>query len=119
MKFKTTKKAIREEYCSILGAGYCSILYLLYFTNPIAYSTRSEGWACDYYDIDGLCISTGYAPMNSKNVKVSYEFIDKYENMARDIISDYNIPYDERKKAVNELLHEFAKKVKESRYSNK
>lgn len=119
MKFKTTKKAIKEGYGSILGAGYCSILYLLYFTNPIAYSTRNEGWACDYYDIDGLCISTGYAPINSKNVKVSYEFIDQYENMARSIVSDYNRPYGERKKAVNELLHEFAKKVKESKYSNK
>ena len=116
MKFKTTKKAIKEGYDSILGTGHCT--NLLYFTNPIAYSTRSEGWACDYYDIDGLCISTGYAPMNSKNVKVSYEFIDRYENMARDIVSDYNTPYDERKKAVDELLHEFAKKVKESKYSN-
>lgn len=118
MKFKTTKKAIREGYYQILGIGYCSMYYLLHFTNPIAYSVRSEGWSCDYYDIDGLCISTGYAPINSKNVKVSYEFIDQYENMARDIVCDYNRPYDEHKKAVNELLHEFAKKVKESKYSN-
>lgn len=118
MKFKTTKKAIREKYCSILGTGDCSIQYLLYFTNPIAYSVRSESWACDYYDVDGLCISTGYSPMNSKNVKVLYEFINQYENMAKSIVSDYNRPYDERKKAVNELLHEFAKKVKESKYSN-
>ena len=78
MKFKTTKKEMKENYDQILGIGYCNAQHLLKFENPIAYSTRSEGWACDYYDIDGILISTGYAPMDSRNVKKDYNTIISY-----------------------------------------
>jgi len=106
MKFKTTKKEIRNGYYRIIGVGYCAMQYLLNFEDARAYSTRAEGWACDYYDIDGICISTGYAPLACKNAHVDYKMIDKYELQAR-MIANIEMTLDEKKEAVNKLLHEF------------
>lgn len=70
IKYKTTKKAMKESYKTIIKIGYCDAQYLLKFENIIAYSTRVEGWSCDYYDIEGILISTGYAPIENKKCKM-------------------------------------------------
>jgi len=109
MKFKTTKKAIKQNYSTILSIGYCHAQYLLQFESPIAYSTNSYGHACDYYEIDNICISTGYAPIG-KNV--DYSILKKYEDEARKIICDYSsASYDVKKQAVQRLLLQFIKEV--------
>lgn len=111
MKYRTTKKAMRESYEKILGVSYCALQSLLRFTEPIAYSTRREGWACDYYDVDGVLISTGYAPLKSRcTPHADYDLINAYEQKARKIFES-DLPYDERKKQINSLLHEFIEKV--------
>lgn len=110
MKFKTSKKNMRDSYNKILKISYCNAQYLLQFEEPIAYSTRSESWACDYYDIDGVLISTGYAPLESKNVKVDYETVKKYDNIARDIIYS-NINFEDIRVKVKELLRKFISEV--------
>ena len=106
MKYKTSKKNMKENYNKIIKIGYCDAQYLLQFEEPTAYSTRSEGWACDYYDVDGVLISTGYAPTESKNANVDYETVKNYENKARDIIYSNN-DYEDRKLKVKSLLKEF------------
>jgi hypothetical protein len=106
MKFKTTKKAVKNGFYRIIGVGYCSMQYLLNFEQARAYSTRAEGWACDYYDIDGACISTGYAPMSCKNAHVDYKMLDKYERQAR-AIADGDKPLDDKETAVKRLLRAF------------
>ena len=68
MKFKVTKKEMNRNYDTILGIGYCRLQNLLRNTDAIAYSVRAEGWACDYYVIDNILISTGYSPLKSKNL---------------------------------------------------
>ena len=62
-----------------MGVSYCAMQSLLNYHSPFAYSTRAEGWACDYYDIDGVCISTGYSPLNSRNMNDDYKIINEYE----------------------------------------
>lgn len=114
MKFKATKKEMRNNYHYIIGIGYCAAQFLLKFESPIAYSTRTEGWACDYYDIDGVLISTGYAPLESKNVNIDYITIRDYDNRAREIAHDYTISYEEREKQVKELLKELVEKAKKA-----
>ena len=104
MKFKTTKKAMKENYSTILSIGYCNAQNLLSFENEIAYSTRAEGHACDYYDVDGVCISTGYSPIGQS---VDYSLIKKYDDLARDIRNDYEMKYETRKEAVHDLLVQF------------
>lgn len=104
MKLKTTKTQIKNNFTNIISIGYCDIQYLTYYKSPFAYSSGACGWSCDYYDIDNICLSTGYNPIG-KNV--SYELIRKYELKAQKIINDFNIKHDIKVKKVNKLLSEF------------
>lgn len=104
MKIKTTKKAIQSNYSTILSIGYCNLQYLLKFENEFAYSTRSEGWACDYYEVNNICISTGYAPIGKS---VSYDLQKKYDNEACTIACDYNLTWEVQKERIHELLLQF------------
>jgi len=112
-KFKTTKKLMNERYDKILSVSYCNMQNLLRYEEPIAYSIRSEGWSCDYYYINEVLISTGYAPMNSKNVKsYNYDMLHEYDEKARNVIYDYNLNYEDQKRQVEKLLNEFIENIK-------
>ena len=111
IKLKATKKEMREGYYHILSVGYCSMQSLLRERQPFAYSTRAEGWACDYYEIDGVLISTGYAPLNDKNMEKDYSTIKEYENKALEIDSLF-LPFDEKKAKKAALLKELVNKLK-------
>ena len=102
LKIKASKKDMKENY-KILGTGYCSMQYLLRFKEPVAYSTRAEGWACDYYEVDDVVISTGYAPLKNKNMDIDYSTIKAYENKARDIVNSSK-SWEDKEKEVNSLL---------------
>jgi hypothetical protein len=108
MKFKTTKKAMKENYDKIIKIGYCNAQYLLQYEKEIAYSTRAEGWACDYYDIDGILISTGSAPLESRNTKCTYGIVSKYEDLARNNVLS-NLPLEEKRRVNKDLLSQFIK----------
>ena len=107
MKFKTTKKAIKDGYSKILSIGYCGAQSLLRYTEPVAYSTRIEGWACDYYDIDGVCISTGY---NTIGQQVDRYKLSAYEHTASEINASA-MSYEDKKREVNALLSQFIQEV--------
>ena len=111
MKIKTTKKAMRNGYNKIIGASYCSMQYLLKYQSPIAYSTRVEGWACDYYNIDGILISEGYSPLNNKNTNPDYDILREYENKARDINNNYSMNWELRREYINILLMDYIREV--------
>ena len=111
IKLKATKKEMREGYYYILSVDYCSMQSLLRERQPFAYSTRAEGWACDYYDIDGVLISEGYAPLNDKNMIKDYSFIMEYENKALEIDSLF-LPREERKAKKAALLKEMLNSLK-------
>jgi len=109
MKLKTTKNQVKNSFVNILSIGYCGIQYLTYFKSPFAYSCGVYGWSCDYYNIDGVCISTGYSPIGQN---VDYNLMRKYEAKAQKIVNDYNLDYKIRSKKVNKLLTEFVNKCK-------
>lgn len=111
MKFKTTKKAMKESYHHIVKIGYCNAQFLLQYEEPRAYSERAEGWACDYYDVNGVLISTGYAPLEAKNTKSNYDIVKRYDDAAQAISCNYDKTYEERKEEVYALLCEFVKEV--------
>ncbi len=108
MKLKTTKKAIKESGYMVLRIGYCDAQYLLRYQPEFAYSTRREGWACDYYQIGNVIISTGYAPIGKA---VDYNLIREYDEKARVICCDYSLKWEDQKEAVNALLYEFIGKA--------
>lgn len=101
-KIKATKSEMRKNY-RILSVGYCDLQHLLAFSRPVAYSAGVYGWACDYYDIEGVIISTGYSPIASKNTVCDYETIRFYDKCAEQVNT---------KEEVEKLLSEFIKKVK-------
>lgn len=111
-KIKTTKKEVKKNPW-IISVGYCDMQHLLRYQNPIAYSTRREGWACDYYDINhnkqhnNIIISTGYSPLNNKNTKFDYKVLREYENKAKDILHNNDIGIKETEKLINKLLDDF------------
>lgn len=84
MKLKTTAKAIRNGYHRIVRIGYCEAQFLLKYRSPFAYSAGVYGWNGDYYDVDGVCIATGYRGLpDSRNVKCDYALVRKYDDMAQ------------------------------------
>jgi hypothetical protein len=109
MKLKTTKNQIKNSFVNVLSLGYCELQYLTYYKNPFAYSSGINGWACDYYNIDNVCLSTGYNPIGTN---VDYKLVRKYELKAQKIVLDYNIDYKLREKRVNKLLIDFVNKCK-------
>lgn len=111
-KYRVTKKEMNEGYTHIIGIGAGDLQNLLKFEQPFAYSTRAEGWACDYYDVDDVLICTGYAPMRSKRTTSNYEILREYDEKARKIFDNYDLTYEKRKKQIEALLHEYIKVVK-------
>ena len=107
MKYKTTAKAIREGACNPRSVGYCDLQYLLNNHNPIAYTCGVYGWNFDVYEVYGVTICTGYRGM----IGPSCEGIVEYEKKAEEILSWENkeMTYDEKREAVENLLHEFCK----------
>lgn len=105
MKARVTKKEIRNTNTRIICVPYCAIQFLLSTETEFAYSTRREGWACDYYMIPrNICVSTGYAPIGKH---VEYDLLKKYDEAARQICNSTWI-YSERKTRLDSLLNDFA-----------
>lgn len=103
MKCKVTKKSIKANYSRIIGIGYCNAQHLLNYETPFAYSSNNNGWSCDYYDIAGVCVSTGYNPMGDR---VNYETLTRYEKQAEAIQYNNALTYEEKKLANRELIQE-------------
>ncbi len=102
MKLRASKKELREGYYRIISIGYCDAQRLLNYEKAFAYSAGVYGWACDYYDIDGVLISTGYSPLSNKNVKkYDYNILREYEATAGTL----------GRKGRRVLLNEFIKNV--------
>ncbi len=109
MKLRAAKKDFRNE--KVLRVGYCGLQYLLRYADPFAYSAGVYGWACDYYNIDGVYISTGYSPIGES---LEHETVKKYEDEARKILLDDSNSYEEKKEKVNNLLNELVQEFKKT-----
>lgn len=107
MKYKTTIRAIREGACNPRSVGYCDLQNLLTNHSPIAYTCGAYGWNFDVYEVYGVTICTGYRGM----VGPRCEGVREYEEKAEKILSWENkeMTYDEKREAVENLLHEFCK----------
>ena len=103
MKLKATKSSIKSGYNTILSVGYCSMQNLLNYQSAFAYSTGVYGWACDYYEVKGVCISTGYQPIGKA---VDYKLIREYEQKCEVFMYDYSLSYEQRKEKTEALLFE-------------
>ena len=85
IKMLATKKEIRADYSRVISISYCGAQGLLNFYSPFAYSAGVYGWACDYYEINGVVISTGYQPIGEQ---ADYKKIERAEKHLSEI-TDY------------------------------
>jgi hypothetical protein len=81
----------------------------LQYEDAIAYSTRAEGWACDYYKVGNVIICEGYAPIGES---VSYDLQKKYNEKAEFL---YHKNYETKKRLLHNLLVEFVNEATEGR----
>lgn len=110
MKYKATKKQLKDNYYRIIGIGYCNAQYLLNYEQPESYCASDlYGWSCDNYNIDGVLISTGYNYINSKNIKhIDYDTLKAYEDKAAAVCNgNYDIDYKVKREIVKTILKQF------------
>ena len=92
MKLHVTEKEIRNNYLvkNIYSVGYCNLQRTLdVITSPFAYTaSKTYGWKADFYSIDGIIISTGYAPMGG--IHIDYKLCEKCEAKTNKIVDDFN-----------------------------
>src|SRR5574344_748992 len=103
MKAKVTNKEVRRNFSTIISIGYCSACFFLRRITPFGYNCGVYGWNCDFYEIDGVCISTGYRPIGKS---VDYRILKKYDNRAKELSKEQDS--DEK---FDILLHEFIKEL--------
>ncbi len=110
MKYKTTQKAIRNNYNTIISLGYCVAQNLLNYESPTAYTCGTYGWNADIYDLEnGVVIVTGYRPFG--NIRPSYDKVKEYEDRAEKIRYTRGTDYNTQKEALQQLIREFIKDI--------
>ena len=113
MKLKITKKQLNQIYYYVIRGGYCEFQNIL--NTPKAkekyYNFGVYGWNWDAYEIEAsngcmVCICTGYRDMTGKRI----EGLEKFEKKAIKIwdFNDRTKTYEQRQKAHNKLLKQFA-----------
>ncbi len=109
-RYKTTQKAIKSQFNTIIVVGYCEMQDLLRYHHSPCYTTRPEGWSCDIYDMGhGVAITTGYGPFGT--VRFDYKVLVKAEKKARKIWSN-NWPFNRQKAQVEKLINQLIDSVK-------
>jgi hypothetical protein len=107
MEKKYTNKEVKNLGMPIVSISANAIQSLLAYTPRNGWTeSRTYGWRSDIYIIDGVVISTGYAPV--KGTRLPSQLIDKYEAEAMAILSTSENP----EKEILELLNAFILEVK-------
>ena len=104
-----TRKWIAGNYICY-GTGYCDLQYLLRYQSRDYYTTGVYGWNFDVYTFGDYAITTGYRGM-IHHIKRDFELDKKYDDMARDIIYNKKLSWEEEKIEVNLLLERYLRKI--------
>lgn len=108
-KIKATKKAIVESYNNVICVGYCDLQNLLYCKSPSFYTCGVYGWNADVFDFESTAICTGYRPFG--NASAPYGLRDYYEKLAEPIAREWDVPWDDKKQKLDDLIHQFIEDV--------
>lgn len=78
-----TERELMDDYCYVVAVNYCKLQDLLSCVSRIGYMSSEYGWDADVYEVDDVCIVTGYRPVG--NLEIRYNTAMKYEKIARSI----------------------------------
>lgn len=107
MKAKTTIKYIKNNFKTYY-CGYGDLQYIMHGQEANYYNAGVYGWNCDIYINykHDIAITTGYR--NMTGIRIPNEVIDKYSNIAKEILKNtFAKPYDEIKMALYENEENF------------
>lgn len=107
-KIRVSMKYIRNVWRKTFYCEYCDLQYIFRDEEPAYYNSGVYGWNCDIYcDYKrDIAITTGYRNMAGK--RIPSELIKKYSDNAKKIIENqWEIPFDELKKALDENREKF------------
>lgn len=109
-KKRMNRKTVIDRFgkANIYRVPYCGLQFMLRDEKPFGYTTREEGWACDYYDLGGICVSTGYAPIGKP---VPYEICLEFDREAQKIWHE-EWEYEKASKRINNLIADFIGTIK-------
>lgn len=122
MKFKASKKEVKDYYYSILEVPYCELQFLLRNKEAESYNAGYYGWNCDNYKLEGtkriLLVSTGYNPIADKNIskeilKNKYKIIKKYESKAEKLNHNHKYTWQQIAKKLDNLIIKFVDEILE------
>ena len=107
-KIKTTNKHIKAVWGHVYRCGYCDLQYIMRGEEPVYYNCGVYGWNydayCDYKR--NIVITTGYRNMTGKIVPDG--LIEKYSNIAKEILEGYwKKPWDELKAELDKNRENF------------
>lgn len=108
-KIKTTAKKVRDAFDKKIALGCCEAIELLRAREPLLYTCGVYGWNFDVYIVDDTAICTGYRGM--PGIRPDHNLVVSYEDRARDIWNEFDRPYKERVKQVDDLLASFMSEV--------
>lgn len=112
-KARVTRKWLKDSYrCIVCG----DVQYLLYWKSAQFYTCGVYGWNFDAYLVDHkgrtVCITTGYRGMiencRSNN---SYSLQRKYNELAREVVYDRELSYEQQREKLDGLLEDFLAEV--------
>lgn len=109
MKLETTRASVYKAFNTIISVGYCRLQSLLAREEPIAYTTRREGWGADVYEFGDVAIVTGYAPFGE--IQVPYDLSQKYERLAEKVLYDSKLSFEAQKRILRDLIDDFILEV--------
>lgn len=109
MKYRITRKEIKENYYRVLQCRYCEMQHLLMEKQPIAYNAGMYGWNFDVYDVNGIAIVTGYRNMVGTFINPMEE-----EKQAETIWNDRTLSYADKLERIDNLLMDVINKVGEN-----
>lgn len=101
-------KKIRNYWRKTFYAGYCDLQYIYYGEQPQYYNAGVYGWNCDIYCNYGrdIAITTGYRNMTGRRIPT--ELIEKYSNIAKEIIAKpFTVEWEEKRKELAENRENF------------
>lgn len=110
MKYRVTRKEIKENYYRVLQTGYCGMQYLLMGKQAIGYNAGLYGWNFDLYDVNGIAITTGYRNMVGTYINPMEE-----EKQAENIWNDRSLSYADKLEKIDNLLMNVINKVGDSK----
>lgn len=119
MKFKVTKKEMKESNAVVIAVGYCQLQNALSSINAIAYNSGANGWCCDLYKInERYSIVTGYSCDRANTVRADFNLVRECEVKANEIKSEMNASKNFNADELQKLLHENLIKFCDAVYEN-